>query len=130
MAVIPYPSIDRGFLYDPGDKLDCILSDFFESENAQSYLFRGSIFSLPFILQQTPDNPDEVTNRIERDLRALLLKYFDDCFVETGIIPSESQTKFDIKMVLNVTQEGSTISLRGLLNINGSKLEASRLSRE
>lgn len=130
MAVIPYPSLDSGYIYDPGKKLDALMSDFYEAEHAQSYLFRGSITSLPYILQQYPDNSDEVINKIRTYLRAYLLKYFDDVIVETSEDGGVSATSYNIRLYIKVYQGIQTVELYNRLKISGTKLEESLKVRQ
>lgn len=130
MLIIPYPSIDKGFLYSARDKLDCIISDFYESEYSQSYLFHGSISSFPYILQQHADSPEDVVNSLQSTLRTLLLKYFDDCQVEASIIPSESQTSYDIRLMLEVRQGETNIRLGDIMKIRDSRFNKSLSTRE
>lgn len=130
MAVIPYPSIDSGFIYDPGKKLDALMSDFYESEQAQSYLFKSQITSFPYILQQYPNDSDAVIQAVKSSLRNLFLKYFDDCNVETAIEDTTSATRYDIRIYVVVTQEDQTVKLYNRLKISGTKLEESMAVRE
>ena len=131
MAVVPYPSIDSGYIYDPGKKLDALISDFYEAEHAQSYLFKGGIISLPYILQQHPNDMDGVMNAIRTQLRSYLLKYFDDVVVEVGEDKSSTTSvSFNLILYIKVTQEGSSVDLYSRLKVTGTKLEESLAIRE
>lgn len=130
MAVVPYPSIDAGYIYDPGKKLDCLMSDFYEAENAQSLLFRGSIASLPYIIQQNPNDDTGVINDIRTTLTSYLSKYFDDVLVEVAKENTNSSTSYSLRLFVQVTQGNETTDLYSRLKINGTKLEESLTIRE
>lgn len=130
MAVIPYPSIDAGFIYDPGKKLDYIMSDFYETEFSQSYLFKGALTSLPYILQQNPNNQDGAINAVRTALTTIFLKYFDDCEVSTAAEDTTSATSYNIRLYVKVTQEGQSVELFNLLKTSGGKLMESLKVRQ
>lgn len=127
---IPYPSIDSGYIYDPNKKLANLLSDFFEAEISQSYLFKGSISSLPGILQQNDGQPDATADSIRLQLEVYLKKYFDDLEVECATQPNESATTYDLLLSVNVRQAGETASLNQVLKIDGTKLTDSLAFRK
>lgn len=130
MATIPYPSVDAGFIYDPGKKLDCLIADFYEAEHAQSLLFRGSIASLPYIIQQNPDDESGVINDIRTTLTSYLSKYFDDVIVEVAKEDTVSSTSYSLRLFVQVTQGTETVDLYSRLKIKGTKLEESISTRE
>lgn len=127
---IPYISVDAGLIYDPGKKLDCLLSDFFEAEYSQSYLFHGSISSLPWILQQYQDDTALTASTIRNQLLVYLGLYFDSVEVETGVEETASLTGYNIRVFVQVTQGDQTVTLYNRLKISGTKLEESIKIRE
>ena len=127
---IPYISIDAGLIHDPGKKLDCLLSDFFEAEYSQSYLFHGSISSLPWILQQYQDDTALTASTIRNQLLVYLGLYFDTVEVESGVEETGSLTGYNIRVFVQVTQGDQTVTLYNRLKISGTKLEESIKIRE
>lgn len=120
---IPYPCLDTGYLYDPGKKLDRIMSDFYESEWSQSYLFAGSISSFPYILQNYQDDPQTVANKTRDSLTRLVGKYFDSCEVQTGEIEGESSTSYDLRLYLTAKQGDETVNLWQQIKVTGTQFE-------
>jgi hypothetical protein len=102
----PYPSIDAGYINDPAKKLDCLMSDFFEAEHSQSYLFFNQVTSFPWILQQYQSQPEEIVNQLRVRLRPYLLRYFDDVQVECALVNNETTTTYSIRLYTEVMQDG------------------------
>lgn len=102
----PYPSIDAGYINDPAKKLDCLMSDFFEAEHSQSYLFFNQVTSFPWILQQYQSQPEEIVNQLRVRLRPYLLRYFDDVQIECALVNNETTTTYSIRLYTEVMQDG------------------------
>lgn len=121
----PYFSIDTGLIHDPGKKLDCLITDFYEAEYGQSYIFYGSVSSLPWLLQQNQDDPTGAAREIRNQLEIYLGRYFDLVEVEVAPQESDSTTKYDLMLYIGVTDEGRKVTLYQQLKIAGTKLEQS-----
>lgn len=130
MAAIPYPCIDTGYIYDPRKKFDRMMSDFYEAEYSQSYLFRGSISSLPWLLQEYQSDQDLVASKMRSMLMTYLEKYFDSVEVETGVLDNSTTVSYNLRLYIQVTQGAEVINLHEQLKINGTKLEESIKIRE
>ncbi len=127
----PYPSIDAGYINDPRKKLDCIMSDFFEAEYSQSYLFCNSITSFPWILQNYQSDPDEMINQLRLRLRPYVLRYFDDIELECAIEDNLTTTDYGIRLYVQVKQEGEEpVTLYNRLKIKDDKFQRSIAIRE
>lgn len=127
----PYPSIDSGFIYDPRKKLDCLMSDFFEAEYSQSHLFKDSVTSFPWLIQQYQKDPDELVSQMRLRLKTYLMRYFDEMELELAVESDNSMTGYGIRMYLMVKQDGSeAITLYNRLKIEDDKFERSIVIRE
>lgn len=127
---IPYPCIDAGFIYDPGKKLDRLMSDFYEAEYSQSYLFYGSITSLPWILQTYQDEPTVAANKIRSSLMSYFEQYYDFVEVETAVMDTTSAVSYDMRLYVHVTQGTESVKLSTQLKVTGTKFEVSIKNRE
>lgn len=128
----PYPSIDGGYITDPSKKLDCLMSDFFEAEHSQSYLFFTQVTSFPYILQQYQSDPNEIINQLRLRLRPYLLRYFDDVDVECAISDNDTTTSYSIRLYVEVQQDGATpVNLVSRIKVSdNNQFERSIASRE
>lgn len=122
---VAYPSIDAGFIVDPTKKLACILSDFMEAEYSQSYLFLGTISSLPWIIQQNQDDPNAVANAVRMQLQACTTRYFDDVQIECNAVTSVSATSYDLQLYVRARQGTEEITAYKLLKIQENKFKES-----
>ena len=127
---IPYPCLDTGYIFDPGKKLDRVMSDFYEAEFSQSRLFYGSISSFPYILQKWQDDPYVVSTKAKDTLTTLLGKHFDSCEVEFASDQTESNLTYNLRSFISVTQDGQTVTLWEQLKITGTQFERSLATRE
>jgi hypothetical protein len=124
----PYPSIDAGYIHDPAKKLDCLMSDFFEAEHSQSYLFFNQVTSFPWIIQQYQTDPNEIINQLRVRLRPYLLRYFDDVDIECALIDNQvTTTSYSIRLYVEVQQDGALpVNLVNQINISdNNKFERS-----
>lgn len=129
MAVIPYPDIDSGYIYDPGKKFDRLMSDFFEAEYSQSYLFYGSIASLPWLVQTYQSDETVLAQKIRSTLMTYLEKYFDSVEVECAPATNGTAVSYDIRLYAVVTQGDSVLNLEQIIRVTGTKFELSRAIR-
>lgn len=127
---IPYPCIDTGYIYDPSKKLDRLMSDFYEAEYSQSYLFYGSITSFPWILQMYQSDGDLVSSKMRSKLMTYLEKYFDSVEVESSVLDNGTAVSYDLSLYINVTQGAAVVNLQQILKIKDNKLEVSLKLRE
>lgn len=127
---IPYACIDTGYIYDPAKKLDNLMSDFYEAENSQSYLFTGHISSFPYIIQMYERDPEVVVAKFRDTLTKYLGKYFDTVAVEAVKADSDSSTSYDLRARVVVTQDDITINFHDQLRITGTSFEKSQMTRQ
>ena len=127
---IPYPCIDTGYIYDPGKKLDRLMSDFYEAEWSQSYLFQGAITSFPYILQMYQDDTTKVANKTRDSLVTYLGKYFDNVEIESGVMETNSSTSYNLRIYVAVTQGLEVVKLSTQLKVSGTQFEKSLQIRE
>lgn len=123
---LPTLSLD-GMVHDPLQKADRLLAYFFSSDAHQSNAFYGSIYSLPYILQQNANNPTDVASAASSALNALFDKYYDtvDCNVETQAasnVMSGNRASMNLNVRLNFTQGGKSYNLARIAEIVDSKL--------
>lgn len=80
-AMVPSIS-DRGWLTTVPEKLDLLLSYFFESDKIQTYLYKGSVTNLQNILQQYGNNIPQLCIQLRAMLESYFSRYFDTAVVE------------------------------------------------
>lgn len=77
MAIVPVPSLSMsGWTTNTVEKADFLLSHFFESDKAQSYLYRGNIANLQFIIEEHGDNFIAMCDKIRQTLESYLSRYY------------------------------------------------------
>lgn len=127
MALAMYPALDdSGWLTEINQVLDAVVSDFYMAEYSQDYVFARSVTSFPKILEENNGDIDNIAIATRAQLTQLLLKYFEDAQVEASKMPDSSEMRGLMMLSVTVTRGKETTSLRNLLRINNTRLEAVR----
>lgn len=112
-----------GFIKDPAQTLDALLSYFFVADYSQSNAHYGNVASLPYLIKTKSNDIGGLTRAIESTVSNLLNAYYDtvDIYVtlEQNNISTES---YDIKVSGTVTLDGKSYTLAKLISIANDKL--------
>lgn len=121
--IIYYPALnEEGWVESVEKKLDALLADFYMAEYSQDTVFYKSISSLPWILQRNNGDMTETAIAIRSQLQTYLMKYFETVYVECEPVPTDSDMKGVISLLVDVAANGESIRLRNLLRIQGTRL--------
>lgn len=123
MQVI-YPSLSStGWITSSESMIDLIFGHYLTSSYSQDYIFRGSVRSLPYTIEQY--NGKNNNSGLEQAIRVDLEDLYGDLFTINSVdvtvakIPSSNGLKINIYMALT-DNEGKTLNLSQVLSsING-----------
>jgi hypothetical protein len=82
----PAMSVD-GWISAGSPKLDSLIDDFYCSEYSQTYLYRGEVCSLQWMVQQHIHDPYGLCNLLNERLKRYLERYFESASVEELVRP-------------------------------------------
>lgn len=105
------------------------MSDFYEAEYSQSYLFYGSISSLPWTLQEYQSDETVVATKIRSTLMPYLEKYFDEVEVECAAEDNGTAVSYDLRIYLKVRQGETYVNFVDLGTVKDGKFNRSRQLR-
>lgn len=112
-----------GYIKDPAQVLDTLLSYFFVADYSQSNAHYGNVSSLPYIIKDKSNDISGLKRSIETALERLLDGYYDTTniyvTVEQKNINAES---YDIKVSGTVTLNGKTYGLAKLVSVANDRL--------
>lgn len=112
-----------GYIQDPAQILDNLLSYFFVADYSQSNAHYGNIASLPYIIKVNSNNRDGLTRDVERTLSRMLASYYDTVSINVTVEENNaSPESYDIKVTGSVTSKGRTYGLAKLASIANDKL--------
>lgn len=124
--VTPVPTLSTyGFVKDQASKIDYLLSHFFLSDYNQTYLYPGSVISLPEIIQKHGGEVSGVISELNRRLRDYLLRYYIDVDLDIRTAANadvDLSTKAELIISVNVVDEGVNSQFIRLLRSNDSRL--------
>lgn len=121
---LPTLSMD-GNVSDPILKADRLLAYFFTSDAHQSNSFQGSIASLPYIIKECANNPQEVASMATSVLNNLFDSYYDsvNCDIETdNIVSANGKLSVNLIVKLSFTQANQSYNLARIAEVIDSKL--------
>ena len=121
MAIAALPSLsEHGWITNPIEIADMLFSHFFISEYSQTYLFKGKIASLPYILQQDQDDLQKMGDNVGFWLKTLFSNYFQNTDVSAIVNPNaDNPNKHQLTIYVQFQdKEGKTYSLGKLIEIS------------
>ena len=125
--ITPVPVLSSaGWITDTSGKIDALLAHFFESMKSQTLVYGPNVSSLQFLLQQYGNNPNELTQNLERTLETYLGRYYDLAMVSVTNDATINNTNsvYGLKLYCSITENGQTYSVGNLLKVSNSKLTA------
>lgn len=121
----PVPSMTtRGWLYNPAEKIDQVMSYFFEADPSSTYLYNGYVVNVQTLLQQYGNDIPSITNEIRTGLEQMLRAYFDSAQVQVtnNDDPTvNTSNAITLYIAATVTQAGKSYSLDALVQQVNSK---------
>jgi hypothetical protein len=119
MANAPAPTMsDRGWVTNPGEKADFLLSWFYESDAAQTYIYKGKVLNIQNLLERYGSDISAIVTEMQQGLEAYFQSYYDAAIVQVtanddpSINPSNAIT---LTVAAQVKQNGETYSVSGLV---------------
>lgn len=93
-----------GWLVDIKDKADRLMAYYITSDFSQSFLYEGSVTSLPYHIQLFENNPSRLSTEIETSLKIYLSRYFDrvDIKVTVDNLDGDYSDKLNIQIQADV----------------------------
>lgn len=123
----PVPSIsDRGWVTAVPEKVDLLLSHFFESDRIQTYLYAGRVANLQNLLQQYGNNIPQLCIQLRAMLETYLAAYFDRAVAEVNanndptVNPSNAVT---LTVIATISDNGEEYSLGSLVQVSNSSFK-------
>lgn len=101
MAHIPTLS-SVGWEKNLAKKADRLMAYFFISQYSQSYLYRGKIMSLPYIVQQYGKSPSQLQTALNDNLTAYLERYFELSSVDVSYDTSAKKDRYGYEVKVDV----------------------------
>lgn len=121
------PSIsDRGWITAVPEKVDFLLSYFFESDKIQTYLYMGHVANLQNILQQYGNNIPQLCTQLRAMLEPYFAGYFDTAVVEVNanndpvVNPTNAIT---LTIMATINDNGTEYSLGSLVSVSDSSFK-------
>lgn len=120
-AVVPSVS-DRGWLKGPSEKADQLLSNFYATDAAQTYLYKGSVTNVQDLLQRFGNDMNRIASQMQIALDEYFKPYFDAVSVQVStnadddVNPTNAVT---LTVAIAVVQDGKQYSVSALVgNVN------------
>jgi hypothetical protein len=112
-----------GWVYAGGPKLDELIDDFYCSEYSQTYLYRGEVCSLQWIVQRNIHDPIALCADIKTRLEKYLQRYFTSATVSAmWYNQNTNDAKAALKLSVDVVDSsGATYNFSDLRDIVDSK---------
>lgn len=126
MAAIPVPTLStHGWVTSPPEKADFLISHFYESDKAQTYLYGSNITNLQWLIERYGHEIPSLCQQIRLALETYLGRYYQAATVEVlNDASAENKTsKVMLRLYCSVVEEGVTYSIGKLLTISDSKFE-------
>lgn len=131
---IPVPSLStKGWLVELTERADTLMAYYLTSEFSQSYLYRGSITSLTYHIQQYGQTPDLLETHVQRDLSRYFRRYFDDVQMEvtTQIPDHEDPNRLNLTINAIIIEQDQRYSLgREIRTLNDRVVNIINLNNE
>ncbi len=121
---ILYPSLSsHSWTESPVITADMLMSDFIAAEYSQTYIYKDTVSSLPYIMQETNGEPEKTASMIQKTLETYFNRYFTGVIVETNVMDNtENDGKDSVSIYLQFTDaNGVTHNLNKLMSYSNMK---------
>ncbi len=119
----PVPTLsESGWVYDSTNKVDFLMSYFYESLYSQTQLYYPHVSSMSYLLYKYGNNPSEFAQEVEDTLTTFLSRYVDGVkvtcspnFTDSFISSINMYVEFKDAM-------GNIVTLSDMLNVKNNKI--------
>ncbi len=121
---ILYPSLSsHSWTESPVITADMLMSDFIAAEYSQTYIYKDTISSLPYIMQETNGEPEKTASMIQKTLETYFNRYFTGVIVETNVMENTANDgKDSVSIYLQFTDaNGVAQNLNKLMTYSNMK---------
>lgn len=102
------------------EKADALMSNFFETDALQSNLYRGSLTSIQYLVQQFGTQPDQLANNVRQALESYLGRHYPQVVVDASTNIRDAGytdgTTYTLRLRILITEGGVQYSMAYLLN--------------
>jgi hypothetical protein len=126
-GVIAAPSLSTlGWVTDPVNKFDLVLSWFFLSDYNQTYLYKEYVTSLPRIIEKNGGDIQGVLADLRTSLSDYLKRYYDNVKVEASVgnNASDFTGKIQVNLNIGIGDNGTQKVYGRILKSTNSRLES------
>lgn len=119
------PSLSgKGFLTEPYDKADELMSNFFKTKDSQSIIYKGQLTSLAALIQKATGKPDLLISSVNAAIQTMFNRHFDSSIVSVKIVDNNdsNDNRFDLQVSIEFTQQGKPYNIGRLASVVDSKL--------
>lgn len=125
--VTPVPTLSTlGFVYDSANKFDSLIAHAFVADYNQTYLYPGTITSIPRMIEKSGNDKSALIDEIQSRFYEYLSRYYDSvtivCTLEQTV-PGEEDGTLNIQLVITVTEQNAQSVYGRLVNTVNSKLK-------
>lgn len=134
MGTVPVPTLSStGWVNQPAEAADKLLSYFFLSDASQSQLYRGNVTALPSIIQRYGNDRNLIVRETERQLGDMLSRYFDSADVTADVDNpvAGDEGRMNLRIIVNLKLDGQTYSLGRLItSLNSTILKIAEINND
>jgi hypothetical protein len=118
-STIPAPSLSvNGWITDSTARFESLLADFFEADGTQTVLFKGTVASLPTLVQEAGSQMAALTYQVQDALTKYLAAYYDGVEIQVstsndGALNPSSYVEFTTQ--ISVKENGVSLNYNRLL---------------
>jgi hypothetical protein len=128
MATVRVPAVmslsTAGWITDPGRMLDQLLSDFCVAEKSQSVWYQDNIASLPYLVQQKGNRPDELVSLVTSALQNHISPHYQglEINVKWEPMPNEvkENTRYNLIVEISALLNGVRVNLAESFEVNNT----------
>lgn len=119
----PLPTLgEAGWITSSRDKINYLLSYFYESQYSQTQFYYGNVSSMSYLLYKYGNEPDTMASEVESTLTAYLNRHVNNVTVECSATPTNSiQASINVYVAFT-DEQGNPVTFSNLLLIQNSKL--------
>jgi hypothetical protein len=110
----------QGWVVDLPTQINTLLAYALTTDDKQSYLFKGSLISVPRIMQKTGMDARSARAALETSLSSYLQKYFDNVYLVVTIVNEDTDlsSTATLKVDIQVNNNNDTDTRSYAINLN------------
>ncbi len=122
--ITPVPALSQSnWVTNTTEKADLLLSHFFESDKAQSYIYGSSIANLQGLIEKYGHNADELCSKMQDTLEIYLKKYYPAVVVNVShTVDKQKPSEIILKLYCRAAEENKEIIFGKLLRVADTKI--------